>query len=170
MTDANSFVTRAKDLANCGRDELEYLPREFSRLWVRDQNRLARILTWKGPGAWGLDAFEVEGLSTIPQFKNASQNSAGSGLDFNPNFRSSEMSLDYIEASQHRCPVVLIGWALFASPYSQLTMAKNVNDRGLFEDAYRAIKQRAGTNASKMEQKIIEERPNCWEDGEHMDG
>ena len=46
------------------------------------------------------------------------------GLDFSLN----EMSLNGIEASQHGFPVVLIGWAMFASSYSQLAMSKNVND------------------------------------------
>ena len=108
----------------------------------------------------------MEGLSTTTHFKNTSQLSVGSGLDFS----SSEMSLDGIEASRHGCPVVLIGWALFASPYSQLAMAKNVNDRGLIEDAYRAIERRAGTNAGKMARRIMEERSDRWEDGEHVDG
>ena len=73
----------------------------------------------------GLDAFGVEGLITITHFKNTSQLSVGSGLDFSSN----EMSLAGIEASQHGCPVVPIGWARVASPCSQLAMAKNVNKR-----------------------------------------
>lgn len=64
------------------------------------------------------NAFGVEGLSTITHFKNTSQLSVGMGLDFS----SSEMSLDGIEASRHGCPVVLIGWPLFAVLLSLLTI------------------------------------------------
>ena len=49
-------------------------------------------------------------------------------------------------------------------------MAKNVNDRGLIEDTYRAIERRAGTNAGNMARRIMEERSDRWEDGDHVDG
>ena len=44
-------------------------------------------------------------------------------------------------------------------------MAKNVNDRGLIENRYGVIEQRASTNAGKMERRIMEEQSDRWEDG-----
>ena len=49
-------------------------------------------------------------------------------------------------------------------------MAKNVNDRGLIENGYGVIEQRASTNAGKMERRIMEEQSDSWEDGKHVDG
>ena len=162
VSGANMFVSQVKLHGNVGKNELEYLPGEFTRLELKERKRLAELLTWKGLKAWGFDAFEVEKLSTITLFrKSVSQrNTIFSDVDLREPSSSNAASFedDVVKASKHGCPIVLIGWALLASPYSQLAMAKNVNDQELIDDAYRAIEQRANTRAGRMARRMIDEK------------
>jgi len=171
VSGANTFVSHAKMLTKIGKNELEYLPREFTRLKLSERKRLATLLTWEGLKTWGFDSFEVERLSSITHFhKQGSFNQRKSFsysegklvmLDDEPSRElsgaSSPEEEDVVQSVERGCPIVIIGWALLASPYAQFAMAKNVNDQELMDVAYKAIKQRANTSKGEMAQRIIDD-------------
>ena len=134
LVNASIFVDGAKQLSNVGKDDLEYVPSEFSRLGIDERTKLAKLLSWDNLKVWGFDTFEIERLSTIQVFK-----------DIKEPLQTVESSRTLFESSEHGCPIILIGWALLASPYSQFFMAKDVNDQELMEVARNAIRMRANT-------------------------
>ena len=53
------------------------------------------------------------------------------------------------------CPIVLIGWAIFASPYAQLAMANNVEDEELIKVARAAIEEMAKKSRGCMARGLV---------------
>ena len=152
------FVRRlSRQSSTLGKEALEHLPLEFSRLDLEERKSLARLLSWDGLKEWGFDSFEVEKLSAVAvarsneEPRNSLKESLTS-MDFNESeksitdFNKSERSIkdgdQFIHISQRGCPIVLVGWALLASPHSQLAMAKNVNDEELIKKAQSAIEKK----------------------------
>ena len=164
VSDANSFVSMVKRQGSVDKDELEYLPHEFARLGLGERRKLAKMLRWENLREWGFDSFEVNRLSTVT--KQALLNNVGMSqgsiievLDSSSSQRgldSSEWS--GVDATKQGCPLVLIGWAVLSSPYSQLAMARDVNDNEMMESAWAAIKQRANTTRAAMARKMIESK------------
>lgn len=153
VSNANAFVGQARDDANVGKDELEYLPREFTRLSSRERRKLANMLSWNGLKKWGFDAFSVDSLSTAQVFRRSS---LASDISTMSPSASDNFEDQLVESTIGRgCPLVLIGWAILASPYAQLAMARNVKDEGLIEEATSALRQRANTKNGKMAKSIL---------------
>lgn len=151
ISNANTFVGQVRDAANVGRDELEYLPREFSTLSSRERRKLANMLSWNELKKWGFDAFLVNSLSTAQVFRRSSSVGGLMRPGASDNFDDS-----FVESTIGRgCPLVLMGWAILASPYAQLAMARNVEDEGLIEEAMSALRQRANTVTGKMAKSVL---------------
>eukprot|EP00581_Thalassiosira_minuscula_P012286 CAMPEP_0183718610 /NCGR_PEP_ID=MMETSP0737-20130205/11823_1 /TAXON_ID=385413 /ORGANISM="Thalassiosira miniscula, Strain CCMP1093" /LENGTH=1076 /DNA_ID=CAMNT_0025948201 /DNA_START=113 /DNA_END=3343 /DNA_ORIENTATION=+ len=173
VSGANIFVSQVKRAVNVGKDELQYAPREFTRLELTERKRLAKLLTWKGLKKWGFDAFEVERLSSVSIYrKGMSTKKLSVGNDIAETSTVSFEDDDVVESSRHGCPMVILGWAILASPYSQFAMAKNVEDSELEDVAFQAIKQRANTNKGQMSQRIVihEEEDGDGEGGGNGNG
>jgi len=66
-----------------------------------------------------------------------------SSLNMEDSLDNFDRPQDNLESVLVGCPIVLIGWAIFASPYAQLAMAKNVEDEELTEVAWTAIAEMA---------------------------
>ena len=178
ISKANVFVDHAKVMGNVGKNELEYIPSEFTRLGLNGRKRLAQLLSWENLKSWEFNTFEIDRLSTIRVFRGASDRSLlGQNNNDMKQRRASDATKEslhdssnsLVESSEHGCPIVLVGWAILASPYSQLAMAKNVEDEELIEIAYNAIKQRANTAKGEMAKQFIEgivDGESSKEDGE----
>jgi len=78
---------------------------------------------------------------------------------------NSDEGPEVLEISNRGCPVVLMGWALFASPYSQLAMAKNVVDDELIEQALAAIE-----NNRKRKKSFIDSTRSSMSDASFDEG
>ena len=104
-------------------------PRPPDPAWL-----LARELSWDNLKRWGFDIFLVDELSSHTTFQKMDE---------------SERSVDdppqdwdkNLEAISRGCPMVLVGWAILASPYSQLAMAKDVRDDALIRVASKSMKK-----------------------------
>lgn len=91
---------------------VNYLPTEFKLLSLDKRLQLAKMLSWNSLNVWGFNAFEVEKISSHINF-SMDENNANAMDD------SNRMGL---EITERGCPIVLIGWAILASPYSQVSM------------------------------------------------
>eukprot|EP00804_Cyclotella_cryptica_P005602 CCRYP_003068-RB/>CCRYP_003068-RB protein AED:0.07 eAED:0.07 QI:485/1/1/1/0.5/0.66/3/427/793 len=112
----------------------EYIPTEFKRLSFEKRKQLARMLSWESLKVWGFNAFQLDKLSTIQWI----------GCDKGGATKDSPLeSFDKVQVAKVGCPIVLMGWALLASPYAQLAMAREVNDAELIEKAKNAIRKKA---------------------------
>ena len=86
---------------------VSYLPSEFKRLDSEKRLEIARMLSWDSLKVWGFNAFDIDRISSQQMFRYENES-----LD-----HSSRMGL---EITERGCPVVLIGWAVLASPYAQV--------------------------------------------------
>ncbi len=170
---ANTFVGQMK--ANVGKSELEYLPKEFTRLQLSDRKRLAEMLSWENLKQWGFNSFEVESLSTITLFRRSELER--NSLDLSERLDSGEDLFhhgldqsDIVESSRHGCPIVLIGWAILASPYAQLAMARNVEDQELIDESMRAIQVRSKMMAGKAARSILHTESLNEDEGSNRGG
>jgi hypothetical protein len=90
---------------------VEYLPTEFKRLDLDTRKKLAWMLSWGNMKVWGFNAFLVDQLSSTETITGvADEGSSEDVLD----------ASERIQVEKPGCPIVLMGWALLASPYSQV--------------------------------------------------
>jgi hypothetical protein len=90
---------------------VEYIPAEFKRLGLDERKQLAQMLSWESLKVWGFNAFQLDKLSSVYWIGS---NKVGAIEDAKLN--SSEKN----ERTKLGCPIVLMGWALLASPYAQV--------------------------------------------------
>ena len=183
LSNSRIFVKSVKSMAKTDRSGLGYLPTEFSRLGLKERKRLARLLSWDSLKEWGFNAFEVDELSSAPVYCDLSKRNLSESQVFANNISLSDLeyypgsseqsasgvamneSLDdfdrppqdsnNLESVMLGCPIVLIGWAIFASPYAQLAMAKNVEDEELAKVARDAIVKIAKTTKGCMARGLV---------------
>jgi len=146
ISTSNVFIKEVRAMSSIGKDDLDYLPREFSSLDIKERRRLAKLLSWDHLKKWEFDVFLVDELSSHTQFKKIGNivgaDDLKSSLKISPSDDAKPQDWDKnFETISRGCPMVLIGWAILASPYSQLAMAKNVKDERLIQRASRSIKQ-----------------------------
>ena len=100
----NVFSKSLRDVTSSRQQEGDYLylPTEFKRLDLDKKVQLARMLSLENLKMWGYDAFEVENITHQDRFVG--------GLD----------ESDTLQVVRRGCPVVMIGWAVLASPYAQV--------------------------------------------------
>eukprot|EP00956_Cyclotella_meneghiniana_P028699 scaffold67690_cov55-Cyclotella_meneghiniana.AAC.5 len=106
---------------------INYLPTEFQRLDLDKKKQLARMLSLENLKMWGFNTFEIENITHQDRFVGVG------GLD----------ESDTLEVVKRGCPIVMVGWAVLASPYAQLAMATHVNDLELIEQVKSVIRQKA---------------------------
>jgi len=151
--------------------ELTFLPKEFARLGPDERRRLAEQLSWEGLASWGFNAFEVERRSAVAMFPKpgtaACQKSGVLLGHFSAEAGDGGDGADTPDAGRtfHGCPLLLVGWAVLSSPYSQLAMAKSANDPGLVDRAMKAIRRKARSGTNNMAQKLLETMAISKEEG-----
>jgi hypothetical protein len=106
-----------------------YLPTEFRLLDLKKKIKLARLLTWNNLQVWGFNAFEVETISSHRKFSLDNGMTAPDDIDASLN----EMN---IESTERGCPVVLIGWAILASPYAQVRWPPYTRENNYSAESY----------------------------------
>lgn len=89
----------------------EYIPIEFKRLGLDERKQLAQMLSWENIKVWGFNAFQLDTLSSV---RGISYDEVGAIEDADLN------SFEKFERTKPGCPIVLMGWALLASPYAQV--------------------------------------------------
>lgn len=107
LVEETSFGTRDKS-------EVIYLPTEFKTMSYDNRLKLAKMLSWDSLKVWGLDVFEVEKISSHQNFS----------MEENPDHLDDSNRLG-LEITERGCPIMLIGWAILASPYSQVRVNLN---------------------------------------------
>lgn len=80
----------------------QYVPPEWERLSLESRTTLTEMLSWESLSKWGLDMLEVARLSLETK----------DGED--------------CQMKKKVCPLLLVGWAIFASPYSQREMHASI--------------------------------------------
>jgi hypothetical protein len=113
IMNSNVFVKGlAQDTKFGKRDKagVNYLPTEFKILSLEKKVQMARMLSWDNLKVWGVNTFEIEKVSSQQSF---AYDESKNGMD-----DSNRMNL---EVSERGCPILLIGWAILASPYAQVS-------------------------------------------------
>lgn len=117
LMNSNVFVKGLIEDTNFGvidSSGIKYLPTEFKKLKLDERKEIARMLSWENMKKWGFDAFKVDEISShlSYEFENEMAAVATGGID-----DSNKIGLEVLKRG---CPIVLIGWAILASPYAQV--------------------------------------------------
>lgn len=124
IMNSNVFVKGlAQDTKFGKRDKagINYLPTEFKVLSFDKKVKMARMLSWDNLKVWGFNTFEVD---TVSSQQNFAYDESKNGMD-----DSNRMNL---EVTERGCPIVLIGWAILASPYAQVSFSFSFSSISLF--------------------------------------
>ena len=114
LMNSNVFVKGLIEDTNFGvidSSGINYLPTEFKKLGLDERKEIARMLSWENAKKWGFDAFRVNEISSHMSYEFDNEMAMG-GMD-----DSTKVGLEVLKRG---CPIVLIGWAILASPYAQV--------------------------------------------------